>query len=77
MHMPIQIDIQQIQQPVPPFLMPVPTHRVQKALDDDIPPDDAVQRPFGAEESDARRGRPENVPAKHPRVRPWGQTFAR
>jgi hypothetical protein len=47
---PVQINVQDMQQLVPPFFMPITADRVEEIGNDDIAPDDGVGRPFGAQD---------------------------
>jgi hypothetical protein len=45
-HMPVQVDIEDMKEPIASLLVPVPPHRVQETGDDDIGANDGVGRPF-------------------------------
>ena len=50
---PVQINVQNMQELVPPFFMPKTADRVEEIGNDDIAPDHGVRGPFGAEVDDA------------------------
>jgi len=59
--MPVKVDIQYIEEVIPPFLVSVATYRIQETSDLDIASNDGVHRPFGPKESYAVHGLAENV----------------
>ena len=54
MHMPIEIDIQYIEQLITPFFVSIPANGVEEVGDDDVGADDGVHGPFCAEEGERR-----------------------
>lgn len=73
---PIKVDVQNAQQPVPPLLVPIAAHRVEKVRHDDIGADDWIAGPLGAEVDDAVRGVHEHVLAEDPAVSRLGKPLA-
>ena len=53
MHVPVQVDIEDVKEPVPPFLVPVAAYRVEEVGDDNVTAHDWVHSP----ESEAISGR--------------------
>lgn len=49
-HMPVQVDIENLKEPVASLLVPVPPDRVQEIGHDDIGANDRVGRPFCSQE---------------------------
>lgn len=47
MHVPIKIDIEDVEKMVPPFLVPVPSDGVQERGDHNVTSDDGVHGPGG------------------------------
>ena len=44
-HMPVEVDIEDVQQAVAPFLVPIPAHRVEEIRNDDVAAHDRIHRP--------------------------------
>lgn len=72
---PFQIHIQQVQQDIPPLLVPIPTYAVQEVGDPDIAPDHGIVGPLGTEVDDPAGRVHEDVLAHDPGRLGLGQLF--
>ena len=76
MHPPPQVDVQHLDQLLPPFGVVLATDAVEQLWDTDIRPHDRIQHPFDAQVGDAFETFGERVPSADGDGPCWAEPFA-